>query len=251
MTLILYWLLTLWAGLCVNSPSEPQQLDIYLAIGQSNMAGRAPIEGQLKDVLSGVYLFKGAGPERWVPASNPMNIYSTVRKEADMQQLSPSFAFAREMAEKGSKEMGMVVNARGGTSIKLWLPGTEYYAAFMERLTDAAKDGEVKGVIWHQGESDVQDASQYLQDLQELINHIRKDLGNPQLPFVAGQIIDNTPERKAFNQLILQLPQLVPHVAVVGAEGLEVFDGVHFDTESQLKLGERYSAKMLELQGQQ
>ncbi len=249
MTFFLHWLLNLWAGVFLIISSESIHMDIYLAIGQSNMAGRAPLVDSLMGPLSDVYLFKGDTSERWVPATNPMNIFSTVRKEADMQQLSPSFAFARDLAARGNKKLGMVVNARGGTSIKLWLPGTDYYASFIERLKDAARDGEVKGVIWHQGESDVQDLNHYLQDLQDIIIQIRKDIGNPELPFVAGQIIDNTPERRSFNQLILQLPELLPHTAVVSSEGMEVFDGVHFDQESQLMLGKRYAEKMLELQG--
>ncbi len=247
MLVCLPWLLALWAELMAPSPSQSQDMDIYLAIGQSNMAGRAPVEERFKVPLSGVFLFKDKDSETWVPASNPMNIFSTIRKEAEMQQLGPSYSFAREMASQSTKELGMVVNARGGTSIKLWMPGSEYYASFMERVKEALKDGEIKGVIWHQGESDVQDLSQYMQELQELISRIRKDLGKPNLPFVAGQVIDNTPERKVFNQLILQLPQLVPNTAVVSSEGLAVLDGVHFDAESQIKLGERYASKMLDL----
>ncbi|WP_114748948.1 sialate O-acetylesterase [Pleomorphovibrio marinus] len=247
MPIFLYWYFAILAALTHVRNPEPERLEIYLAIGQSNMAGRAALNEKLLEPLNGAYLFKNAGGERWIPATNPMNLFSTVRKEVEMQQLSPAFGFAKSIRGKRPKEIGMVVNARGGTAIGLWLPGTEYYSAFMDRIKDAAKDGEVKGVIWHQGESDVRDLSHYMEDLQNLIGQIRKDLGKPNLPFVAGQVVGNTPERLVFNQMILQLPKLVSHTAVVSSEGTKVFDEVHFDTESQLILGERYAEKMMGL----
>ncbi|MEX0882963.1 MAG: sialate O-acetylesterase, partial [Cyclobacteriaceae bacterium] len=69
-----------------SSCQKEDGLDIYLAIGQSNMAGRAPVPKDLSGPLDGVYLFTG---EDWEPARNPFNIHSSIRKDSSMQRLSP------------------------------------------------------------------------------------------------------------------------------------------------------------------
>ncbi len=77
---------------------EPKNLDIYLLIGQSNMAGRATIESQDLDTLNNVFLYKGINGNVWEKAANPLNKYSSIRKALSMQKLNPGYTFAHEMA---------------------------------------------------------------------------------------------------------------------------------------------------------
>lgn len=92
------------------SAQGPTDLDIYLAIGQSNMAGRATIQPDLSGQMEGVYLFTG---EDWIAAKNPLNIYSSIRKDSGMQRLSPAYGFARKMKSlEAHKKLGLVVNAK-------------------------------------------------------------------------------------------------------------------------------------------
>lgn len=94
--------------------NQPLNLEIYLLIGQSNMAGRADIEIQDQDTLENVYLFTGISGKEWEKAANPLNKYSTVRKELSMQKLGPGYTFAREIAKaRVGKQIGLVVNAKG------------------------------------------------------------------------------------------------------------------------------------------
>lgn len=51
---------------------------IYLLIGQSNMAGRAPLNEEDKGIIEGVYLSNNKN--EWELASNPLNRYSTIKK---------------------------------------------------------------------------------------------------------------------------------------------------------------------------
>jgi hypothetical protein len=222
-------------------------MEIYLAIGQSNMAGRADIPSKHAGELAGVFLYTGDEFTPWIPAKNPLNLYSSIRKEESMQRLSPAYSFARQVAKRTSAKVGLVVNARGGTSIAEWMPGTVYYDQLIQKAGEAAAFGIIKGVIWHQGESDLGKLDTYLADLEKLIQHIRADLARPQLPFVAGEIAEDQPGRDAFNRLIAQLPARVPHTAVVSSNGTKTFDKVHFDTKSQLKMGKRYAQKMKDL----
>ena len=54
----------------------PSSLDVYLCIGQSNMAGRATLVSEVLDTLQNVYLLNGDGD--FEPAVNPLNRYSTI-----------------------------------------------------------------------------------------------------------------------------------------------------------------------------
>lgn len=228
--------------------NQPFNLEIYLLIGQSNMAGRADIEIQDQDTLENVYLFTGISGKEWEKAANPLNKYSTVRKELLMQKLGPGYSFAREIAKaRVGKQIGMVVNAKGGTAISEWKPGTTLYNEAVKRAKMAMKNGTLKGIVWHQGESDASKAVAYPEKITELIQSLRTDLGIPDLPFVAGQLSEDKPERRAFNEMILTLPSLVPLTGIITTEGTTTKEGTHFNSASQRLLGERYAVEMLKL----
>lgn len=231
-----------------NQNNQLKNLEIFLLIGQSNMAGRAEIEPQDSDSLVGVHLFTGLEGREWEKAANPLNKYSTVRKDLSMQKMGPGYTFARKMAEAmPGKQLGLVVNARGGTSIAEWMPGTELYNEAVKRAKMAMKYGKLIGIVWHQGCSDVSKTDIYPGKIKQLIESLRSDLGLNDLPFVAGQLSEDKPERKVFNQMISKLPELVKGTAVVTSEGTTTIDGTHFNSKSTRIMGERYAEKMLGL----
>ena len=222
--------------------------EIFLLIGQSNMAGRADIEIEDRDSLVNVLLFSGTKGKEWEKAANPLNKYSTVRKDLSFQKLGPGYTFGRKMAEvQNQKKIGLVVNAKGGTSISEWMPGQTLYNESVKRARMAMNFGVLKGIVWHQGESDVSKASEYLDMVSAMIQSLRNDLGYPNLPFVAGQLSEDNPARKDFNEMIMTLPSIVPKTAVVTSDGTNTIDGTHFDSASQRILGYRYAAEMLKL----
>ena len=111
------------------------------------------------------------------------------------------------------------------------------------------ESGVLKGILWHQGESDSSDA-QYLEKLTDLIANLRADLGSPELPFVAGQVLYDPETRahtKQINEILAALPNAVPFAGCVMSDGLTSFDNVHFDTRSAMLLGERYADEMLRI----
>ncbi|MCM4167132.1 Carbohydrate acetyl esterase/feruloyl esterase [Arenibacter antarcticus] len=228
----------------------PKNLDIYLVIGQSNMAGRATIRKKDKVIIEHSYLFKGDDTIPWSTTSNPLNRYSTVRKDIKMQGLSPAFSFVQSMAADYPKnEIGLVMNARGGTKIVQWLPGTKLYLEAIKQTHKSLKYGKLKGVIWHQGEgdSDPLRLDMYLGRLEILINAIREEFDDPTIPFIAGQLYENE-DRHAFNEMILQLPDFIKGTGVVSSKGTNTKDGTHFDSESIVIMGHRYAAEMKKLQ---
>jgi len=214
------------------------------------MAGRAPLTDELSGIMERCYLLNGQ--DEWEPARNPLNRYSTIRKRLGMQRLGPGYSFARTMiAQDASIRLGLVVNARGGSSIREWEKGSQAYYDAIRRTRRAMESGSLKGILWHQGESDAGDA-QYLERLATLIGHLRADLDAPDLPFVAGQVLYDPETRahtKQINEILAELPNVVPFTGCVLSDGLTSFDNLHFDTKSALLLGERYAAEIQRITG--
>lgn len=227
---------------------ESNPMEIYVLIGQSNMAGRATIELQDKDSINNVFLFTGNEAKPWEKAANPLNKYSTVRKSLTMQKLGPGYTFAKEMSQvRPEKKIGLVVNAKGGTSIEEWKPGNTLYNEAVSQIKKAIRQGVLKGVIWHQGESNASKYNEYLPKIKELIETLRKDLNTPNLPFVAGQLSPDKPQRNDFNKMILKLPNEVKNTGVITTEETSTIDSTHFDSASQRLLGKRFAVEMLKL----
>jgi hypothetical protein len=222
------------------SAEEPDL--VFLLIGQSNMAGRAPLEEVDKTPIEGVMLLNADG--NWEEAANPLNRYATDRKVLSMQRLGPGDGFARTLhKDLPDKSIGLIVNARGGSNIDSWKPGQMLYDHMLARIRKLKTKPNFAGVIWHQGESNSNDP-EYLSKLTELVQNLRKDLENPELPFVAGEVYKDVP----VNGLMKQLPQKLKGTAVVSADKLTVLDdGVHFDRASQKELGKRYAAAWLKI----
>lgn len=219
-----------------------EDLEIYLVIGQSNMAGRAPIEAEDEAELERCFLFNTEG--EWELATNPLNRYSTVRKAIRMQRLGPAYTFGRSMAERDSEaNVGLVVNARGGTSIMMWERGDELYNEALARFQEARKSGTLRGIIWHQGEGNSRDP-EYIEKLARLVAALRSDLDLPELPFIAGQVEGD----REVNQLIAQTDRAIVHASAVSSALLTTYDGTHFDAPSQRELGRRYAMEMIRLQ---
>lgn len=226
------------------APGVPKEdLHVYLLIGQSNMAGRAPLDKVTSAPIERTLLLNDK--DEWEPATSPLNRYSTIRKGLGMQKLNPGFSFARAMKKAYPKAtLGLVVNAKGGSSIEQWATDQKFYQDIIKRAKAAQKSGTLKGILWHQGESNSTRAELYADQLKALVENLRKDLSTPELPFVAGEI----KEGEIINAEIAKLPKSLPATGVASSNGLKTMDRWHFDAPSMITLGERYAAEMLRLQ---
>lgn len=107
--------------------------------------------------------------------------------------------------------------------------------------------GQLKGVLWLQGESESDSArvKNYLAKLTELINRIRTVAGNPSLPFVVGEIGRFKEQYSNINQQLSLLPGKVPFTTVVASEGLlDKGDKTHFNSASADEYGKRFAEAM-------
>ena len=223
----------------IVSAADVKKMDIYICIGQSNMAGRAKLDKKREDMPSSCYLLNS--DLIWVKASHPFNQYSTIRKDIKLQKLGVAYGFARTMCKyhKG-KDVGLIVQARGGSKIDQWKKGSNYYNELIKRIKAVKNSGTIRGVIWHQGESDEKN-KKYLEELKVFICELRKEIGNKKLPFVVGEV-NKVP---LINKQLNELPKQCKYTAVVSAKKLKTIDRWHFNAKSQLILGKSYADAML------
>ncbi|MDB5120783.1 MAG: hypothetical protein JWN56_2001 [Sphingobacteriales bacterium] len=162
------------------------KLDLYILVGQSNMAGRAPLPSDGKNEGdSHVLMF--TKDSQWVLAKHPLHFDKPKTVGA-----GPGLSFGIKMAKANRKAIiGLIPCAVGGTKIELWIPGafdavtnTHPYDDAEKRIKAAMKYGVIKGIIWHQGESNSNpvDALNYLDKLIVLINRLREVSNNNKVP---------------------------------------------------------------------
>lgn len=246
---ILTILLSSWFAavqLYAQRETADSSFHLYLLIGQSNMAGRGQIDEESKQVDENIFVLDSQN--HWKPATDPLHFDKSVAG------VGPGLSFAKNMLNTKIK-VGLIPCAWGGSPIKVWQPGEKYFAALpyddaLVRVKIAMQTGVLKGILWHQGESDNDSAKAlvYLKKLQTLVNRFRTDLQIPDLPFVAGEI-GYFNKVDFINKEIDKLPQVVANTAVVSAEGLvDKGDKLHFNTSSAREMGKRYAAAMFKLQ---
>lgn len=237
----------------IHSSAQNNTVDssfhLYLLIGQSNMAGRGPVDGESKQMNPRIVMLDSFN--NWVPATDPVHF-----DKPAMTGVGPAISFAKEMLQGNDKiKIGLIPCAWGGSPIKVWEPGATYlnahpYDDAIKRTNIALQRGVLKGILWHQGESDNDSARAplYINKLQQLVTRLRDDLHQPQLPFVAGEI-GYFNKVDLINKEINKLPQLVKATAVVSAKDLtDKGDKLHFSTASARELGRRYAVVMRQLQ---
>jgi hypothetical protein len=248
------------AGAQTNIAAPPVQLPVkeklhlYLLMGQSNMAGRGQIGAEDKTPHPRVVLF--TLQSNWEPAVEPVT-----HDKPGMLGVGPGLAFGKAMAASDpGATIGLVPCAVGGTPLKRWQRSGDLYSNAVQRARLAMREGTLKGIIWHQGESDsgaATNANSYGDRLSRMIQDIRADLGAPDLPFVVGQIgeylYDRGPGHAAYTRVVnvalAALPEKVPATACAPSNGLkDKGDVLHFDAASQREFGRRYAAEMLRLQ---
>lgn len=223
---------------------------IYLLIGQSNMAGRGPLDAESKKVNRKIFMLDSQN--HGTPATDPVHF-----DKPSSVGVGPAISFATEILGNNKNiKIGLIPCAWGGSPIKVWEPGAVYlkvaypYDDAVKRAKLAMQQGVLKGILWHQGESDNDSvhAALYLAKLKTLINRLRTDLQQPKLPFVAGEI-GYFNKTDFINPVINQFTQAVPNTVVVSAKDLtDKGDKLHFNTPSARELGKRYAIAMKHLQ---
>jgi pimeloyl-ACP methyl ester carboxylesterase len=250
------WLTVLPAsgGQPLPFPPPRTRFHLFLLIGQSNMAGRGPMDDAAREAHPRVYKLTREGV--WTPGTDPLHF-----DKPEIVGVGLGTAFATTVADRDPDiTVGLVPCAVGGTPLERWERGGDLFRQAVERTRAVLKVGELRGVLWHQGENDAlkeATARTYGERLTKMIADLRGELGAGEVPFVAGKLGEFLATRsgdgseshwKLVNEQLADLPARVPRMAVVESAGLaEKGDGVHFDTPSLRELGRRYARAYLDL----
>jgi len=244
-SLLLRILPFLFSSLPVAAGADPAPRDIFLLIGQSNMAGRGAIEEQ--DKIPHPRIFVLNEQKMWVPAVDPLHF-----DKPAMVGVGLGSAFARVVAEaEPSALIGLVPAAFGGTSLDQWAPGGELYTHAVDRARLALATGaRLRAILWHQGESDstAEKAATYAVRFDRMITRLRADLGSPDVPVIVGELLHRRTASAVMNPVLRNLPNSIARCLCVSANGLsDKGDQTHFDSASLRELGRRYARAFLSM----
>jgi hypothetical protein len=233
---------------------KPEKMDLYLLIGQSNMAGRGKVDETSS--ISNDKIWTINKQNEWVPANDPLHF------DKPVAGVGPGMAFAQAIRNKyPERVIGLIPCAVGGSGIDDWVSGVKHdqtgiyaYDAMIERVRLAKKAGKLKGILWHQGESDSfpEKSKLYEAKLTAFFKKLRKEIGARKTPLILGTLgdfyIDKNPEAEKINNIISEYASKNKNVYVVSSAGLpDLGDKTHFNTESARELGKRYAEKMIEI----
>jgi hypothetical protein len=212
------------------------------------MAGRGKVEAEDKKPHARVLMLNKAN--EWVPAVDPLHF----DKSAAGVGIGKTFGTLVAEANPGIT-VGLIPCAVGGSPIDAWTAGYFYeptkskpWDDTMTRAKKALETGELKGILWHQGESDANAklAPGYEKKLHDLIAKFRKELNAESVSFIVGQIgqFKDKPWNEYHKQIDKAHQDVVKNVknsAYVSSEGLNhKGDMTHFDAESYRTFGKRY-----------
>jgi len=190
--------------------------------------------------------------------------------------LTPADYFGRTLIANlpGKRRVGVINVSVAGCKIELfdkdnfqsyaatapsWMKGIikEYggnpYGRLVEMAKLAQKDGVIKGILLHQGESNTNDTL-WTKKVKVVYDNLMKDLNlNPgKVPLLAGEVVnaDQGGVCAGMNSIIATLPQTIPNAYVISSTGCtDSRDNLHFNAEGYRTLGKRYAERMLTIMG--
>ena len=265
----------LLSAMAINA--QDPDFHIYLCFGQSNMEGNARIEQQDLEGVSDRFMMmatvddqeRGREKGKWYTAVPPLCRPNT--------GLTPADYFGRTLVETlpENVRVGVINVAIGGCHIETFLPDSivgyvekrapgwmkgmlaaydnDPYARLVEMAKLAQKDGVIKGVLVHQGESNTGDP-RWPSQLKKVYDNLMNDLGlqGQVVPLLVGEVVnsDRGGVCASHNDVIARVPSVIPQAHVISSSGCtNAFDLLHFDAAGYRELGKRYANKMLQLLG--
>ena len=230
---------------------KPNKVWVFLLAGQSNMAGRGVVEAQ--DTMTDPRIFSINSKGEVILAKEPLHFY-----EPNLVGLDCGISFGKALLPNIPKKISILIlpTAVGGSSIGQWLGDSihrkvKLWSNFLEKVAIGKKYGQIKGILWHQGESDANDKNipLYPENLARLLQNFRTAVGNPQLPVLMGELgaySQNPGQWQKINQLIWAHAAKDLFTAVISTQDLQhKGDKVHFDSAGQRMMGRRFAEAYL------
>jgi hypothetical protein len=248
---------------------------IYLCFGQSNMEGGGKIEERDRTVDKRFQVLadfdnpkRGWKKGQWYDAVPPLT------RRVKGISLVDSFGRTMVAGLPDKIRVGVVKVGIAGAKIEVWdkdsykeylatspawkvAIANEYggnpYAYLIDLAKIAQKDGVIKGILLHQGESNAED-QEWPRKVKRVYDNLMTDLNlKPEsVPLLAGEVVhaDQKGATASANEIMKKLPATLPNSQVISSAGLPCnADRLHFTAEGYRQLGKRYAEKMLTILG--
>jgi len=261
-------------SLNVRASGQDKNFYIFLSFGQSNMEGfpgieeqdQGPVDERFQALAAVDFPEQHREMRHWYTAVPPLARPNT--------GLGPSDYFGRTMVAHlpADTRVGVVNVSVAGCKIELF--DKDNYASYTEtapswmkniigayggnpyqHLVDMAKlaqkDGVIKGILLHQGESNTNDKEWPIK-VKHVYDNLIKDLNlnSADVPLLAGELVgaDRSGACASMNAIIDNLPKTIPTSYVISSVGCPCRpDHLHFTPAGYRELGKRYGEKMLSL----
>jgi hypothetical protein len=237
-------------------PAEARTL-VFLLFGQSNMWGVPnPTQEDMAtnpriEVLV-VQACNGRQVNQWIPAQPPLHgCVGQIGTGTQGPGLGPGDYFAKTVAEAFPEDTILLVPAAvPGVSIDTFQRGQGNYNTLVARARLAQERGTIAGMIFHQGETDNNQAN-WPQRVQSAVNALREDLGTGEVPLIVGELMPGGPYAAHNTNRISQLPGMISNTFIASSAGFtplpnDGFGNLHFDLASQREFGRRYGELMVD-----
>ncbi|MGO8678640.1 MAG: sialate O-acetylesterase [Limisphaerales bacterium] len=274
-------LLLLLAGFLLsitNLVAQDTNFFIFLCFGQSNMEGfpgieqqdKVPVDDRFQALAAVDFPSLGRTKGNWYPAVPPLCRPSS--------GLGPADYFGRTLVSNlpPNIKVGIVNVSVAGCKIELFENDTfqTYASTAPEWMTNiinaydgnpyqhlvdmaklAQKEGVIKGILLHQGESNTND-KEWPSKVKGIYDRLLQDLNlkPDSVPLLAGEVVnaDQNGACASMNSIIAGLPQTITNSYVISSSGCTSRpDHLHFNPAGYRELGRRYGEKMLSLLGYQ
>lgn len=259
-----------------NAFSQNTNFWIFLCFGQSNMEGypgiqdedKGPVDARFQMLAAVDFPKQERKTGQWYPAVPPL-----CRPNSG---LCPADFFGRSLVSNlpPSIKIGVLNVAVAGCKIEMfdkdnfqtevakapsWMSGIvkAYGGNPYQHLVDMAKlaqkDGVIKGILLHQGESNTND-KEWPNKVKGIYENLLKDLNlkAEDVPLIAGEVVpaDQGGVCASMNKIIDDLPKTIPTAHVVSSTNcIARPDHLHFTPAGYRELGTRYAETTLPLLG--
>ncbi len=258
---------------------EVEPIYVFLCMGQSNMAAMRAIAAEEKEpvdvtVSEGVLLLNKQNEFEQARHSYGRHTgvidignggYTDAGDLYMPDRISMTYSFAEDFkADYPGSEIGLIVNACSGCKIDVFLKnsvtGNGFENSVARATCDSVKEkGELKGILWHQGESNCTDIN-YTYVFKNMMYDYRTALGDMELPIVAGGLAEDKPISQnntnpvSFNDKLAaetaniarfgfassRYPYVLTTNATDSTNESRKTDETHFGAKSQVEFGHRY-----------
>jgi len=168
------------------------------------MAGRGIVEAS--DTIADKRILLLNKNNELILAKEPLHFY-----DSPLTGLDCGVSFARELLKNipDSITVAVIPTAIGGSTVGQWLGDSLHrdvhlLSNFNEKLRRSREIGTLKGILWHQGESDAHEEliPTYGSSLQELFGQFRVLAKNDSLPILVAELGGFYPDQDSWNLII-------------------------------------------------